>query len=200
MRRIPGSHFTEHLLDGPRPFQTLEVESLLGNFGIHAAKSRPLPMVASGAGLMPINCLLEALLDDLACPSVWLSWAMRAATDVCAHEVIHSYADRFFEFESVPVPSRPDDDRKCRCGRLQGAPLEDLPDLSEGFICLRGSPNMITDAQTTFQAHEAEIEHVHADNFSLQRPVAYLGAARHTKTLGVTPIDRATKEGRACRR
>lgn len=172
VRRIPGGRFTEHLLDDVRPGHALEVELPLGSFRLHAEDYRPLLMVATGTGLTPIKCILESLLDDPECPPVWLYWGMRTVTDLYAHEVIRSWADRLYEFKYVPVLSRPDSEWKGRCGYVQDAVLEDLPDLSEHSIYLCGSPNMINDAKKAFQARGAEIEHMHAEGFSFQRPVA----------------------------
>lgn len=168
VRRIPGGWFTDRRLASLQAGETLDVEIPLGSFHYHAEDYRPIVMVATGTGLAPIKSMLESLMDDPDCPPVSLYWGMRSEADLYLHDQIQSWADRLYEFQYVPVLSRPGSGWSGRQGYVQHAVVEDLGDLSEHSIYLCGSPMMIADAKTAFAAHGASLDHLYADSFAFQ--------------------------------
>lgn len=168
VRRIPGGWFTEQRLAELQAGETLDVEVPLGSFHYHAEDYRPIVMVATGTGLAPIKSMLESLMDDPDCPPVSLYWGMRSEADLYLHDEIHSWADRLYEFQYVPVLSRPGSGWSGRRGYVQHAVLEDLGDLSEHSIYVCGSPMMIADAKSAFAVHGASLDHLYADSFAFQ--------------------------------
>jgi CDP-4-dehydro-6-deoxyglucose reductase len=168
VRRIPGGRFTASQLPRLRPGDALTVELPLGSFRLNREAWRPLVMVATGTGLAPIKSILESLFDDDDCPPVWLYWGMRTEADLYLDEEIRSWASRLYEFQYVPVLSRPAAGWRGRRGHVQQAVVEDLPDLSEHALYLCGSPDMIRDATGLFTAHGAQLAHLHADGFTFQ--------------------------------
>lgn len=172
IRRIPGGHFTDNVLGQAAPGMPLHIEAPLGSFCYHPEDYRPLLMVATGTGLAPIKAILESLLDDPDCPPVRLYWGMRTEADLYMRGVIESWKDRLYEFEFVPVLSRAGASWQGRRGHVQDAVAEDYEDLSEHAIYLCGSPDMVVQAKAVFATLGASMEHVYADSFSFQQPVA----------------------------
>ncbi|ARP83927.1 CDP-6-deoxy-delta-3,4-glucoseen reductase [Bordetella genomosp. 8] len=168
IRRIPGGRFTDTFLAQAAPGMPLRIEAPLGGFCYHEEDYRPLLMVATGTGLAPIKAILESLLDDADCPPIKLYWGVRTEADLYMRDVIESWKDRLYEFEFVPVLSRPDASWQGRRGHVQDAVAEDHDDLSEHAIYLCGSPAMVSEAKAVFAMLGASMAHVYADSFTFQ--------------------------------
>ncbi|GAB1575346.1 2Fe-2S iron-sulfur cluster-binding protein [Bordetella petrii] len=168
IRRIAGGYFTDRLLGGMQAGQRLRVEMPHGAFHYHAQDYRPMVFAATGTGIAPIKAILESLLDDDDCPPVSLYWGMRGEQDLYLADQIASWRDRLYEFDFVPVLSRPSGAWRGRAGYVQDAILQDLPDLSEHSLYLCGSPAMIQDAKTRFVRAGADAAHLYADSFVFQ--------------------------------
>lgn len=168
VRRITDGRFTDRMLSTLVAGDTLKVELPLGSFRLHEEDYRPLVMVATGTGLAPIKAMLESLMDDPDCPPVSLYWGARSEPDLYLHDEILQWAERLYEFQYVPVLSRPASGWSGRRGYVQHAVCEDFPDLSEHAVYLCGSPTMIDDARRHFLANGASIDHLYADRFTFQ--------------------------------
>jgi CDP-4-dehydro-6-deoxyglucose reductase len=168
VRRIPGGSFTEGHLARLQPGDMLDVELPLGTFRFHEEDYRSIVMVATGTGLSPIKCILESLMDDPECPPVWLYWGMRSEADLYLHDEIAQWASRLYEFQYVPVLSRPGASWQGRRGYVQDAVLQDHPDMSEHSVYLCGSPRMISDAKKAFLDKGASVDHIYVDGFNFQ--------------------------------
>jgi CDP-4-dehydro-6-deoxyglucose reductase len=168
IKRVRGGRFTDHLLSSLQAGDRLDVELPLGSFRFHAEDYRPLVMVATGTGLAPVKAILESLMDDPDCPPVWLYWGARGEADLYLHDEIQQWGARLYEFQYVPVLSRPGSGWAGRRGYVQHAVCEDFADLSEYSVYLCGSPTMIDDARRQFLAKGASIDHLYADSFTFQ--------------------------------
>ena len=168
IKRVSDGRFTDHLLSSLKAGDRLDVELPLGSFRFHAEDYRPLVMVATGTGLAPIKAILESLMDDPDCPPVWLYWGARSEADLYLHDEIPQWGERLYEFQYVPVLSRPGSGWTGRRGYVQHAVCEDFADLSEYSVYLCGSPAMIDDARRQFLAKGASIDHLYADSFTFQ--------------------------------
>jgi CDP-4-dehydro-6-deoxyglucose reductase len=172
VRRIPGGRFTDAGLRRLAAGDRLEVDIPLGSFRYHAEDYRPLVMAATGTGLAPIKSMLETLMDDADCPPVALYWGARTQADLYLADTIRSWGERLYDFQFVPVLSRPDAAWHGRVGYVQDAVAQDFADLSEHAVYLCGSPAMVADAKRRFQALNASPEHVYVDGFTFQHEVA----------------------------
>ncbi|CAM3386047.1 Oxidoreductase NAD-binding domain protein [Bordetella sputigena] len=168
IRRIPGGRFTDTILAQATPGMSLRIEVPLGTFCYREEDYRPLLMVATGTGLAPIKAILESLLDNADCPPVKLYWGVRTEADLYMRDVIESWKGRLYEFEFIPVLSRPDASWHGRRGHVQDVVAEDHDDLSEYAIYLCGSPNMVNEAKAVFAMLGASMAHVYADSFTFQ--------------------------------
>lgn len=168
IRRIAGGYFTDRLLSQMQPGHQLRVEMPHGAFYYRASDYRPMVFAATGTGIAPIKAILESMLDDDDCPPVSLYWGMRCEQDLYLAEQIAGWRDRLYEFEFVPVLSRPSAAWRGRTGYVQDAVLNDVPDLSEHAIYLCGSPVMIQDAKARFVEAGAQAAHVYSDSFLFQ--------------------------------
>ena len=168
IRQIPLGRFSGQKLPALRAGDRLDIELPLGNFHFRAKDERPLLMLATGTGIAPLRSILESLLDSDDCPPVHLYWGMRDAGDLYLHDELLSWRDRLYEFNYVPVLSRPSAGWRGRQGHVQQAVCEDFTDLSEFGIYLCGSPAMIAEAREAFLARGANAEHLHVDSFSFQ--------------------------------
>lgn len=172
VRRIPGGRFTDTGLGRLAPGDRLHVEIPLGTFRYHAEDYRPLVMVATGTGLAPIKSMLESLMDDDDCPPVALYWGMRTQADLYLADAIRGWGERLYEFQFVPVLSRPDAGWPGRTGHVQDAVAADFGDLSEHALYLCGSPAMIAQAKSRFLQLGASADHLYVDGFTFQHALA----------------------------
>jgi CDP-4-dehydro-6-deoxyglucose reductase len=168
IKRVSGGRFTDDGLSSLKPGDALDVELPLGSFRFHAEDYRPLLMVATGTGLAPVKAILESLMDHPDCPPVWLYWGARSEADLYLHDEIQKWGARLYEFQYVPVLSRPGEGWAGRSGYVQHAVCEDFTDLSEHAVYLCGSPAMIGDARRKFLEKGASIDHMYADSFTFQ--------------------------------
>lgn len=168
IKRVPGGRFTDHMLSSLKAGDRLDVELPLGSFRFHAEDYRPLVVVVTGTGLAPAKAILESLMDDPDCPPVWLYWGARSEADLYLHDEIQQWGARLYEFQYVPVLSRPGTGWAGRQGYVQHAVCEDFADLSEYAVYLCGSPTMIDDARRHFLEKGASIDHLYADSFTFQ--------------------------------
>lgn len=175
IRHIPGGHFTQRRLAELARGDTLDVEIPRGTFCYHAEDYRPMIFVATGTGFAPIHAILESLLDDDDCPPVSLYWGMRAESDLYAREEVESWAGRLYEFNFVPVLSRPSDAWTGRTGHVQESIAQDFPDVSEYAFYLCGSPQMVTETKRLLLGLGAELDYIYSDSFTFhhnENPVA----------------------------
>ncbi|KOF53330.1 CDP-6-deoxy-delta-3,4-glucoseen reductase [Achromobacter sp. DMS1] len=172
VRRIPGGFYTDRWLGQARPGAAVEIEAPLGVFSYHEEDWRPMIMMATGTGIAPIKAILESLLDSEDCPPITLYWGMRTEADLYLRKQIESWAPRLYEFNFVPVLSRPADGWRGRRGHVQHAVLEDHEDLSDHAFYLCGAPGMIQEARHLFAQRGASLDHMYADSFTFQHPLA----------------------------
>ena len=168
IRKLPNGHFTDHGLSTLHQGARLDLELPLGGFRLHAEDYRPLVMIATGTGIAPIKAMLESLLDNPLCPPVSLYWGMRTQDDLFLDSEIRGWEGRLYDFNYVPVLSRPERDWSGRTGHVQEAVAADFPDLSEHAVYLCGSPEMVRDAKRVMAGCGAEVDHIHAEGFTLQ--------------------------------
>jgi len=168
IRRIEGGRFTDRVLAGLRAGDRLQVEMPHGAFYYRERDYQPMVFAATGTGLAPIKAILESLLDNDDCPPSRLYWGMRSQRDLYLLDEIAAWSGRLYEFEFIPVLSRPAAGWQGRTGYVQDAILQDLPDLSEHALYLCGSPNMIQDAKTRFTQAGANPDRIYADSFTFQ--------------------------------
>lgn len=168
IKRVPGGRFTDYTLSSLKAGDRLDVELPLGSFRFHAEDFRPLLMVVTGTGLAPAKAILESLMDDPDCPPVWLYWGARSEANLYLNDEIQQWGSRLYDFQYVPVLSRPGTGWSGRQGYVQQAVCEDFADLSECSVYLCGSPTMIDDARQHFLEQGAVIDHLYADSFTFQ--------------------------------
>lgn len=172
VRRVPGGNFTDRRLAQLRAGDRLDITLPLGAFHYRSADYRPLIMAATGTGLAPMRGILQSLMDDPDCPPVALYWGMRDEADLYLDEEIRSWGDRLYDFQYVPVLSRPDPGWTGRRGYVQQAVVQDFGSLEEHALYLCGSPAMIRDARQLFLAHGASAAHIYTDSFSFAHDLA----------------------------
>ena len=169
IRRIDGGHFTEGRVSRLQAGEALNVELPLGSFHFRAQDYRPLLMIATGTGLAPIKAILEALMGNPDCPPVSLYWGGRTRADLYLDDQIRRWSERLYDFNYVPVLSRPDGDWNGRTGYVQDAVKADLSDLTEHAIYLCGSPLMISAAKSVFVGCGAAPSFIYTEGFTAQR-------------------------------
>jgi CDP-4-dehydro-6-deoxyglucose reductase len=172
VRRVPGGNFTDRQLAQLRAGDRLDVTLPLGSFHYRSADYRPLILVATGTGLAPMRSILQTLMDDPDCPPVALYWGMRDEADLYLHQEIQSWGERLYDFQYVPVLSRPGPGWTGRSGYVQQAVMQDFGSLEEHALYLCGAPAMIRDARQLFLAHGASADHIYTDSFSFAHEMA----------------------------
>ena len=168
IRRIEGGRFTSRMLQDLKAGDTLRVELPHGNFYYREQDYQSMIFAATGTGLAPIRAILQSLLDDEDLPPSRLYWGMRNQDEFYHLDELAQWSTRLYEFEFIPVLSRPGPGWQGRTGHVQDAVLADVPDLSEHSVYLCGSPNMISDAKARFMQAGADPSHIYADSFTFQ--------------------------------
>ena len=170
IRHIPGGYFTSSVVSGLRPGDTLQLDIPLGTFCYRSDDWRPMIMAATGTGIAPLRAILESLLDNEDCPPITFYWGMRTEADLYAAKEMASWASRLYEFNFIPVLSRPSEAWQGRRGYVQDAVAQDHEDLSEYAFYLCGSPDMIAQAQRMFCDKGADIDYIYSDSFTFAVP------------------------------
>ncbi|HEY0295792.1 MAG TPA: 2Fe-2S iron-sulfur cluster-binding protein [Bordetella sp.] len=168
IRRIEGGRFTGRMLQDIKAGDTLRVELPHGAFYYREQDYQPMIFAATGTGLAPIKAILESLLDHDDLPPCRLYWGMSSQDDLYHLDELAQWGKRLYEFEFVPVLSRPAPGWQGRTGYVQDAVLADVPDLAEHSVYLCGSPDMINDAKARFVQAGADPAHLYADSFTFQ--------------------------------
>jgi CDP-4-dehydro-6-deoxyglucose reductase, E3 len=168
IRRVDEGHFTSQILPTLKAGDSLELELPLGRFRLHVQDYRPLLLIATGTGIAPIKAILQSLLDDPDCPPVSLYWGMRDEAELFVGAEIQSWATRLYEFNYVPVLSRPAPGWAGCKGYVQDAVAADFLDLSEYAVYICGSPAMVREVKRVVADRGTPIEHIYAEGFTLQ--------------------------------
>lgn len=168
IKRIAGGHFTDRILGQSKPGDTLRVELPHGSFYYREQDYQPMIFAATGTGIAPIRAILESLLDNEDLPPGRLYWGVRGQQDLYQADELSQWSKRLYEFEFVPVLSRPEPGWRGRTGHVQDAVLADVPDLAGHAVYLCGSPDMIHDAKARFTRAGADPVRIYADSFTFQ--------------------------------
>ncbi|OWT80367.1 MULTISPECIES: 2Fe-2S iron-sulfur cluster-binding protein [unclassified Achromobacter] len=168
IKRILGGRFTDRMLGSLKPGAAMRVELPHGTFHYRAQDYQPMIFAATGTGIAPIRAILESLLDNDDLPPSRLYWGVRSQQDLYQTEELAQWSQRLYEFEFVPVLSRPDPGWKGRTGYVQDAVLVDRPDLAEHSVYLCGSPFMVHDAKARFTQAGADATQIYSDSFTFQ--------------------------------
>ena len=168
IRHIEGGRFTSGALPRLCVGQTIEVELPRGSFRLRLEDELPLLLVATGTGIAPLKCMLDAMCASGDAPPAMLYWGTRQREEQYLEREVAEWAGRLFEFRHVPVLSRPDAVWSGRRGHVQQAVLADVPDLSGHAIYLCGSPAMVHDASRAFIERGADAQRLYTDSFLFQ--------------------------------
>lgn len=166
IKRIPNGWFTNNTLEHLHPGNKLNISLPHGEFYYRSEDWRPIVFIATGTGIAPVRSILESLLDDDDCPPVSLYWGMRTEQDLFLKEEFESWFDRLYEFNFVPVLSKPSTQWQGRNGYVQYALKEDLADASEYSFYICGSPEMVADVKKMIISLGGDPEYIYTDNFT----------------------------------
>jgi len=167
VRRVPGGHFSGHVLDGLRERALLRLAGPLGNFWLRKDLPGPVILIAGGTGFAPIKSILEDALESGFEQALHLYRGVRAQRDLYLDETARDLAARWPRLRYVPVLSEPGaaDGWNGRTGLVHEAVLADHPDLAPFAIYLSGPPAMVDAARHAFPARGADPARMYCDSF-----------------------------------
>ena len=133
----------------------------LGFFALPDKLADELVFIATGTGLVPLLCMLEALPAGFD-KKVRLIFGVRYAEDIFYRERIKALSAKLPNFEPVMTVSRPDDKWTGDKGRVTDH--LDQPSMSAHyFMC--GNQTMISDVQTFLTGKGVPKEQIHFESF-----------------------------------
>ncbi|MGH8306886.1 MAG: FAD-binding oxidoreductase [Gammaproteobacteria bacterium] len=167
VRHVPGGRFTTEVFEKLHEGALLQIQGPLGTFVLHENSTRPILMLAGGAGFAPFKAMLRHSFEQGLSRRIALYWGARAQHDLYADALVKKWVISQRDFSYVPVLSEalPSDHWPGRTGYVHEALLIDHPDLSGHNIYISGPPPMITAAWKTFSAHGADPQHMFSDPF-----------------------------------
>lgn len=133
----------------------------LGFFFLPEKLANELVFIATGTGIVPLMCMLEALPSGFE-KKVRLLFGVRFGEDMFYEERIKALAAKIPNFEAVMTVSRPDENWKGAKGRV----TDHLPapnPASHYFMC--GNQAMITEVQKFMTEKGVPKEQVHFESF-----------------------------------
>jgi NAD(P)H-flavin reductase len=151
IRQVPGGRFSEGVVAGLRPGDTLDVELPYGDFHLRPDSDKPVVCLATGTGFAPLKSIVEDLIKRGNKRPVHLYWGGRRQRDLYLADLPRKWAARAGWFKFIPVLSEPDPDWNGAVGLVHHAVLRDLTDLSGWEVYACGNPLMIRHARRDFR-------------------------------------------------
>ncbi|GAB2998885.1 2Fe-2S iron-sulfur cluster-binding protein [Amycolatopsis acidiphila] len=165
VRTEPGGRFSEEIVGGLRPGDTVTVETPFGEFVLDDGDG-PVLLLATGTGFAPIKSIVEDQIARRRRRPVHLYWGGRTEEDLYLGDLARRWAARHDWFSFTPVLSRPPAGWGGATGWVQQAVLADFHDLGDHEVFACGSEAMTTTALATL-TREAGLpaDRFHADAF-----------------------------------
>lgn len=130
------------------------------------APDDPLILVAAGTGFAQMKAIIESAIEqDLANP-IWLYWGARAPELLYHLDLAESWTESLPQLQFVPVVSDLSIGWLGRTGLVHQAVLEDFEDLSDAWVYLCGSPQMVYAAEDDFMARGLRADRIFSDVFA----------------------------------
>ena len=145
VKRLPGGHFSEVVLDALQVGDSLEVMTPAGRFTprLDPTAHKVYAAVAAGSGITPVLSILSTILEVEPAAQVTLVYANRTHGSVMFLDEIADLKDRFLpRFRVIHVLSREEQEVELLSGRLDTTRFERLldgllpaKDVDEWFLC-----------------------------------------------------------------
>ncbi len=165
VRVHPGGTFSDRLLSGLQPGDTLRLKLPLGSVQMDGSDSRPLLLLATGTGFAPVASILEEAVRRRWNRPLILYRGGRQVEDLYLPELTRRWARRLHDFRYVPVLSKGNASWDGRRGHVQDAAVADIPDLAGVELYASGSPVMVAGARDQAFANGLAPDAFHADAF-----------------------------------
>lgn len=167
VRHVPGGRFTTEVFEKLHEGALLQIQGPLGTFFLREDGTRPILMLAGGAGFAPFKAMLRHVFEQGPPRRIALYCGARAKRDLYADALVQKWVASQPNFSYVPVLSEalPSDHWPGRTGFVHKVLLTDHPDLSGHDIYISGPPLMIAAARKTFSAQGADPQRMFSDSF-----------------------------------
>jgi CDP-4-dehydro-6-deoxyglucose reductase len=173
IRHMPGGVFSDKVFGDLTAGDTLAFEAPLGSFYLRESE-KPALLLASGTGYAPIRSILLDTLPQNRGRQLTLYWGARKAEDIYLIDEAREFAEKYPEFDFIPVLSEPNGAPwDGRTGLVHEAVMDDIADLSEWQVYACGAPLMVEAARRDFVArHKLPGDEFFADSFLSQADLA----------------------------
>ena len=153
IRHFPGGAFTDHVFDGLKLREMLQIEGPLGSFFLRDGDN-PVLLLATGTGYAPIRSIILDALEWQPDRQLTLYWGARTRADLYMLEEVEALARDHPSLTVIPVLSRPlpEDNWTGRIGHVQDCALADIADVSKHHVYACGAPAMTAAADRDFAA------------------------------------------------
>lgn len=158
IRHISGGKFSQHIAEGLKEGDLLEVSIPYGDFYLREAHDTPIVLLASGTGFAPIKSIVEDAIKRKLSRSMVLYWGARRLEDLYRIELARRWEIALPWFRFVPVLSEagPAEGWDGRTGFVHQAAMDDIATLAGHEVYACGAPAMINAARQGF-VHERQL-------------------------------------------
>jgi NAD(P)H-flavin reductase len=147
VRVHPGGAFSERLLGGLAPGDSLRLVLPFGEVAPNAETQKPLLLLATGTGFAPVASILREAARRRWTRPLALYRGARAEADLYLREIAARCARWLPGFRSVEVLSRPGAGWQGRTGHVQQVAAEEWRDMTGVEVYAAGSPAMVGGAR-----------------------------------------------------
>jgi len=172
VRYVAGGDFTEHVFDGMREGEIMQIEGPHGSFTLREESSNPIVLVAGGTGFAPVKGLLEHAFHLGIPRPLHLYWGVRAKRDLYLAALPKAWREAHPNFLFTPVLSEPraEDSWQGRRGLVHDVVATDHPDTSGLDLYAAGPPVMVRAVRDVVVAHGLPVARFYSDPFEWGAP------------------------------
>lgn len=144
---------------------TVEFLAPYGRFTLDDNNTRPLLLIATGAGIAPLRAHLQAELAKKTTRAITLIFGNRNETDIFLTEELANLAEKYTTFSFIPTLTKPSAAWHGTTGRVTTVVPKLITNLPDYTVYICGNPNMVTDMKTTLTQHNVPEENIYTEQF-----------------------------------
>ena len=176
IRLVEGGRFTDHVFNGMKEGDVLQVEGPYGSFSLREEDDKPIIFMSGGCGFGAIKGMVEHAFKIGLNRSMTLYWGAKSPADLYS-DLPEKWQREHDNFKFIPVLSEPKPEYgwQGRTGLVHEAILQDYERLDEYQVYSCGSPGMVEASRAPFMARGLPKDQYFSDAFTVARygsPVA----------------------------
>jgi len=162
IRKIEGGLFSSRIFDGLKTETLMRLRGPLGTFFVREG-SRPLLFIAGGTGFAPVKAMIERLILEQDCRSIYFYWGLRHSSHLYSSLPIE-WAEKYTNIRTKIVVSD-DYGWEGAKGLVHEVVVSDFPSFQGFDVYVCGAPAMIAVTRDALIKKGLESRNFHADAF-----------------------------------